>query len=55
LKKLEHPAIQAKIVQNFGGFIHQIKVRHPMGSKDSIKPCAEEAGGGRLVFSSAEL
>jgi hypothetical protein len=35
-------------VQHFGGFIHQIKVRQPVGSKDSIKPCAEEAGGWML-------
>ncbi len=44
----EHPAIQTKLVQHFGGFIHQIKVRQPIGSNDSIKPCAEDAGGWRL-------
>jgi hypothetical protein len=28
-------AIQTKIEQHFGGFFHQIKVRRPIGRKDS--------------------
>jgi hypothetical protein len=33
----QHPAIQAKKVQFFGGFFHQIKVRQPIGRKDFIQ------------------
>jgi hypothetical protein len=32
-----HPAIQTKIVQSFGGFFHQIKVRQLIERKDSIQ------------------
>jgi hypothetical protein len=31
------PAIQTKIVQHFGGFFHQIKVRQSIGRKDAIQ------------------
>jgi hypothetical protein len=32
----QHPAIQTKIVQHFGGFFkNQLKVRQPIGRKDS--------------------
>jgi hypothetical protein len=34
-KEFNHSAIQTKIEQNFGGFFHQIKVRQPIGRKDS--------------------
>jgi hypothetical protein len=34
-EEFQHPAIQTKIVQHFGGFFHQIKVRQPIGKKDS--------------------
>ncbi len=34
-KEFHHSAIQTKIVQHFGGFFHQIKVRQPIGRKDS--------------------
>jgi hypothetical protein len=34
----QHPSIQTQIVvQQFGGFFHKIKVRQPIGSKDSIQ------------------
>ncbi len=36
-KELQHPAIQIKIEQHFGGFFHHIKVRQPQGRKDSIQ------------------
>jgi hypothetical protein len=34
-------------VKYFGGFLHQIKVRQPIGRKDSTvhKPKSEQAGG----------
>jgi hypothetical protein len=31
--EFQRPAIQTKIVQHFGGFSHQIKVRQPIGRK----------------------
>jgi hypothetical protein len=34
-KELHHSAIQTKIEENFGGFFHQIKVRQPVGRKES--------------------
>jgi hypothetical protein len=36
-KEFQHPAIQTKIEQHFGGFFHQIKVRQPIGRQDSIQ------------------
>jgi hypothetical protein len=36
-EKFQHPAIQTKIVQHFGGFFHQIKVCQLIGRKDSIQ------------------
>jgi hypothetical protein len=33
----QHPRIQTKIEQPFGGFFQQIKVRQPIGRKDSIQ------------------
>jgi hypothetical protein len=36
-EEFQHPAIQTKIVQNFGGFFHPIKVRQPIGRKESIQ------------------
>jgi hypothetical protein len=33
----QHPAIQTKIEQPFGGFFQQIKVWQPVGRKDSIQ------------------
>ncbi len=47
-EEFQHPAIQIKIVLHLGGFFHQIKVRQPIGSKDSITsrlPKNEEIGG----------
>jgi hypothetical protein len=36
-KEFQHPAIQTKIEQHFGGFFHQIKVRQPIGRQDPNK------------------
>jgi hypothetical protein len=36
-EEFQRPAIQTKIVQSFGGFVHQIKVRQPIGRKGSIQ------------------
>jgi hypothetical protein len=36
-EEFQHAAIQTKIVQPFGGFFLQIKVRQPIGRKDSIQ------------------
>ncbi len=33
-KEFQHPAIQSKIVQHFGKFFHQIKLRQPIGRQD---------------------
>ena len=35
-EEFQHPAIQTKKVQYFDRFFHQIKVRQPIGRKDSI-------------------
>jgi hypothetical protein len=36
-KKYHHSAIRTKIELHFGGFFHQIKVRQPIGSQDSMQ------------------
>jgi len=36
-KEFQHPAIQTKIEQHFGGFFHQIKVCQPIGRQDSMQ------------------
>jgi hypothetical protein len=36
-KEFQHPAIQTKIGQHFGGFFHQIKVRQPVGRQDYMQ------------------
>jgi hypothetical protein len=36
-EEFQHSAIQSKIEQHFGGFFIKIKVRQPIGSKDSIQ------------------
>jgi hypothetical protein len=36
-KEFQHPAIQTKIEQDFGGFFHQLKVRQPIGRQDSMQ------------------
>jgi hypothetical protein len=47
-KELQHPAIQTKIEQHFGGFFNQIKVRQPIGRQDSMEtvydPNKQEVG-----------
>jgi hypothetical protein len=45
IKEFQHPAIQTKIEQRFGGFFHQIKVHQPIGRQDSIQTESEQAGG----------
>ncbi len=51
-------AIQTKIVQHFGGFFHQRKMRKPIGRKDSTGtsrlPKNDEIGG-IFVFSGSEI
>jgi hypothetical protein len=37
INEFQHPAIQSKIEQRFGGFFHQIKVHQPIGRQDSIQ------------------
>ncbi len=44
-KQFQHPAIQTKIEQHFGGFFHEIKMRQPLGTQDSMQPWSEQAGG----------
>jgi hypothetical protein len=36
-KEFQHPAIQTKIEQHFGGCFDQIKVRQPLGRQDSTQ------------------
>jgi hypothetical protein len=36
-EEFQHSAIQTKIMQNFGGFFYKIKIRQPIGRKDSIQ------------------
>jgi hypothetical protein len=36
-EEIQHSAIQTIIVQHFGGFFHKIKLRQPIGRKDSIQ------------------
>jgi hypothetical protein len=36
-KEFQHPAIQTKIEQLFGGFFHPIKVRQPVARQDSMQ------------------
>jgi hypothetical protein len=36
-EEFQHPAIETKKVQHFGGFFHEIKVHQPLESKDSTQ------------------
>jgi hypothetical protein len=45
-KEFQHPAIQTKIEQHFGGFFLQKKVRQPIGRQDSMQTEIEQAAGG---------
>jgi hypothetical protein len=36
-KTFQHPVIQTKIEQHFGGFFDQIKVHQPIGRQDSMQ------------------
>jgi hypothetical protein len=36
-KESHHPAIQIKIELHFGGFFNQMKVRQPIGRRDSMQ------------------
>jgi hypothetical protein len=36
-KEFQHPAIQTKIEQHFGGFFQQIKMRQPIRRQDSMQ------------------
>jgi hypothetical protein len=44
-KEFHHSAIQNKIERNLGGLFHQIKVRQPIGRKDSKQTVSKQAGG----------
>jgi hypothetical protein len=44
-EELQHPAIQTKIVQPFGGNVQQIKVRQLRGRKDSIQTVIRKGRG----------
>jgi hypothetical protein len=46
-EEFQHPAIHTKIVQHFGGFFRQIKVRQPTGKRILYKPSAKEWGDWR--------
>jgi hypothetical protein len=37
IEEFQHPTIQTKLMQHFGGFFHEIKVRQLIGRKDSIQ------------------
>jgi hypothetical protein len=41
-EEFQHPTIQTKIVQHFGGFFHRLKVRQPIGRKILYKPSAKK-------------
>ncbi len=49
-KEFHHSAIQTKIEENFGGFFHQIKVRQPIGRKDSKQPVVPTSKRIRCIF-----
>jgi hypothetical protein len=36
-KEFQHPAIQTKIEQHFGWFLHQIKAHQPIGRQDFMQ------------------
>jgi len=61
IEEFQHPAIQSKRVQHLSVFFHQIKVRQPIGGKDTpvYKPCAtvcrRSRTGGIFVWSGSEL
>jgi hypothetical protein len=54
-EEFQHLAIQTKIVQHFGGFFRQIKVRQPIERKNSIRVPKKQEAGGIFVRSSSEL
>jgi hypothetical protein len=49
-KEFQHPAIQTKIEQHFGGFFHQIKVRQPVGRQDSMQTVIQTSRRGWIHF-----
>ncbi len=48
-REFHHSAIQTKI-ENFAGFFHQIKVRRPIGRKDSKQPVIPTSRRTRCIF-----
>jgi hypothetical protein len=44
-EEFQHPAFQTKLIQHFGRFFHQIKVRQPIGRKDSIQTVCRRSKG----------
>ncbi len=53
-EEFQHPAIQTKIVQHFGGFFHQIKVRQPIGRKNSITVCRRSRRLEEFLYEAAQ-
>jgi hypothetical protein len=47
-KEFQHPAIQTKIEQHFGGFFHKIKVSQPVGFYANPDPIIFAWGGSEL-------
>jgi hypothetical protein len=43
--EFQHPAIQTKIEQHFGGFFHQIKVCQPLGRQDFMQTVIRTSRG----------
>jgi hypothetical protein len=54
-EEFQHPAIKTKTVQHFGRFFHQIKVRQPIGRKDSTQTVIRTSRRSIFVRSSPEL
>jgi hypothetical protein len=53
-EEFQHPAIQTKIVQHFGGIFHQIKMRQPIGRKDSIQTVIRKAVGCHFLYEASQ-
>jgi hypothetical protein len=53
-EEFQHPAIQTKIVQHFGGFFHHIKVCQPIGRKDSITACRKSRRLEEFLYEAAQ-
>jgi hypothetical protein len=54
-KEFQHPTIQTKIEQNFGGFFHQIKMRQHIGRHDSNHDPKKQEDGFIFAGSGSEI